>query len=149
MFENEDNVTFQRAPVKTYDRCLIKSNTDYSKKSYPTSACIVDLLRCSITFENSESLLNGLNKIINEINNGKIEGIKKILRIKNGFKDILNWKNFNDAQYVDVKLNVLYENEDETLQQIVEIQCLLKSLLDAKKFGLFVPNNIFYFVCLE
>ena len=79
VFEGEEDVKYQTAPVKTYDRCLIKSNTDYSFEPYPTSACILDLLRCSITFDNTESFINGLEKFINLIDSGGIE----CLTIKN------------------------------------------------------------------
>ena len=121
VFENDENVSYQSAPVKTYDRCIIKSNTDYSSTFYPTSACILDLLRCSITFNNTQSFINGLKKFENLINNGEIECIQNILRIKNGFSNILNWKSFNDSEYCDIKLNVLYVNQYKTVKQIVEV----------------------------
>ena len=37
---------FMTAPVKTYHRCLIKSNTDYSDRQYPSVACIVGMFVC-------------------------------------------------------------------------------------------------------
>ena len=123
------------APVKTYDRCLIKSNTDYNTQEYPSVACIVDFLRCSITYNNTLSLLNGLNTFINNINDGKISSIIKILRIKNGFNNILTWESFNDAQYCDLKLNVIFNNDNTEEAQICEVQFLLKFLLKAKKLG--------------
>ena len=123
--EDEKSVKYQSAPVKTYDRCLIKSNTDYGSESYPTGACISDLMRCSITFENTKNLLEWLEKFLNLVDNGKIECLTKILRIKNGFKDILNWKSIKDAAYCDLKLNVLYQNESKTESQIVEVRTLV------------------------
>ena len=133
-FYGKDSL-FTWAPVKTYDRCLIKSNTDYSSHSYPTSASILDFMRCSITFKDITLLFNGLNNFVNAIKNNQFECLKKILRIKNGFTNTLNWKSYLDSEYCDIKLNVLYMNELETQCQLVECQFLLSSLLKAKKFG--------------
>ena len=126
---------YQRAPVKTYERCIIKSNTDYHNQPHPTCASILDLMRCSITFNNIKSFINGLEKFVSMINNGEIECLTKIIRIKNGFQNILNWKSYLDAEYIDVKLNVLYFNENRTQSQIVEVQFLLASILKAKQYG--------------
>ena len=150
-FANENNGAFQSimneyfsnnngkysfAPVKTYARCLIKANTDYIDKDFPCASNIIDFLRCSIVFDDSLSMLNGLNKFINDVNNGKIPGIISVLRVKNGFCDILsNWQSFNDAEYCDIKLNVIYQNSDTNVAMIVETQWLLYSLLKAKKMG--------------
>ena len=135
IFEDEKNGTIQKAPVKTFDRCLVKSSTDYSNESFPTGASILDLMRCSITFNDSISLLNGLNKFVSEILNKQSQCLIKLVRVKNGFKNIVNWKSLKDAEYCYIKLNVTYLNEMKTQSQIVEIQFLLKSLLKAKKMG--------------
>ena len=132
-FENDDNALFIEAPVKQYDRCLIKTNTDYNSEEYPSVACIVDCLRCSITYNNTANLLSGLNTFINNVKNDKIDNITKILRIKNGFNNILKWQSFNDAQYCDLKLNVIFNNQETNESQICEIQFLIKFLLKAKK----------------
>ena len=72
---------------------------------------LIDFLRCSVTYLDVSSLLHGLNSFINDINNNKISCIlKPILRIKNGFNNILKWKSFNDAEYCDLKLNLLFQN---------------------------------------
>ena len=34
IFEVDSKCLFMKAPVKTYHRCLIKSNTDYSDREY-------------------------------------------------------------------------------------------------------------------
>ena len=136
IFADDRNKVIQNAPVKTFGRCQVKSNTDYSFESYPNGACIVDLMRCSITFKDSVSLLNGLNCFVDAVNNKKSECLVEIVRIKNGFSDISNWESFEDAEYCDIKLNVIYLNEMKTEAQIVEIQFLLESLLKAKKIGM-------------
>ena len=136
IFKDDENGVYQSAPVKTFDRCQVKSNTDYRNESFPNGASILDLMRCSITFNDSSSLLNGLNQFVNEIQNKQSQSLQQIVRIKNGFKNILNWKSFHDAEYCDIKFNVIYCNEMKTESQIVEIQFLLKSLLKAKKIGM-------------
>ena len=134
--DNYDYCKFASAPVKTYDRCLIKCNTDYNNLLYPCGSLLLDIIRCSVTYNNIEGLLNGLNKFILDVNNGKIKCISRILRIKNGFSGIINdWKNIKDANYCDIKLNCIYENDTKTESQIVEIQFLVKFLLKAKKLG--------------
>ena len=128
IFEDDENAKTQTAPVKTYDRCLVKSNTDYSLEPYPTSACILDLMRCSVTFDNVQLLLNGLEMFINAVNDGKVECLTKILRIKNGFKNILEWKDVNDAEYCHVKLSALYRNDSKSETQIVEVRRVVSDL---------------------
>ena len=66
------------------------------------------------------------NDSINDINKGDV--IKcllanGVLRIKNGFNDILKtWQNVNDASYVDIKLNIIYVNKDTNESMIIEAQ---------------------------
>ena len=43
IFSEHVKCTFNEAPVKTYERCLIKSNTDYNDRLYPSVACIVGM----------------------------------------------------------------------------------------------------------
>ena len=69
IYKEDKTAFYQSAPVKTYSRCIIKSNTDYNNEFYPTSSCILDFLRCSITFNNIISLLNGIKRFKNLIEN--------------------------------------------------------------------------------
>ena len=43
IFKTHEKCVFNEAPVKTYERCLIKSNTDYNDRLYPSVACIVGM----------------------------------------------------------------------------------------------------------
>ena len=78
----------------------------------------VDLLRCSITFETCKEFREALTKftkIFEDDNSGDNNNenlkdricIRKILRIKNGFKKTKRWTTSDDYGYVDVKMNVV------------------------------------------
>ena len=95
----------------------------------------LDYLRCSVTFPNAKSLLKRLNEFIDQVESKERESISKIVRIKNGFKNVSKWKSMNDANYLDIKINCIFNNKDNTESQIVEIQFLLEPLLNAKKLG--------------
>ena len=82
-------------------------------------------------------MLDAVEFTIKQISNNKIGSISKILRIKNGFNNILKWnsKKLSDYNYVDLKMNVTFHNKNKTQSQIVELQFLLDFLLHAKKIG--------------
>ena len=133
--EKYANSIYQAAPVKLYDRCVVKATSDYANNGYPSAAHILDILRFSVTFKDIKSMLQGLNTFINAINNGEISCLTKVQRIKNGFANVGQWKSLNEASYVDIKLNIIYQNEQETQSMIIEAQFLLSFLLKAKKMG--------------
>ena len=133
--ENKIEFSFAKAPVKLESRCLVKCNTDYAQRKFPNVASILDFLRCSITFTNSKDMLYSINKFVEKINNLQGKCLIKILRIKNGFKDILNWKSHNDCEYKDIKINVIVYDKLGNQSQVGEIQFLLSWLLKAKKIG--------------
>lgn len=119
-----------------------KQNTDYGDRKFPSCAAICDILRCSCTFDSTKDMLNCLNHLCEEINdnkngeNSKNAGcLREIVRIKNGFSDIKNWKNESQCDYKDIKLNVIIYDETTDQSMIVEIQLLLTWLLKAKKVG--------------
>ena len=131
---------YQSGTVKSYDRCLIKSNTDYSNESFPRGACILDFLRCSVTYKNVSHLLENINQFVKKIHNSEIKCISKILGVKNGFKDFLTWNRggnnyLNDCQYIDIKFYLLFTGQHYTGSMIVEVQFLLDFLNNAKKMG--------------
>ena len=69
------------------------------------------------------------------VENNKIECLSKILRIKNGFNEILTWNSATDAGYRDIKINCVFVNKENSGTQIVEIQFLADFLVTAKKMG--------------
>ena len=133
IFKDDKNCIFEFAPVKTYERCVIKAQVDYSNRRFPNAANVLDYLRCSITYDSTQLLLDGLNKFISH--SVKSDILKEIVRIKNGFKHIIKWQEPSDARYCDVKCNIIIMNPKTKEQMVAEVQFLLKWLLTAKKMG--------------
>ena len=52
-FNNLDDISckYASAPVKLYDRCVVKSTSEHAESSFPQSACILDFLCFSLTFD--------------------------------------------------------------------------------------------------
>ena len=67
--------------------------------------------------------------LINSISTTKEVCIKDIVSIKNGLKNIDDWKRVDDCQYCDIKMNLIIYHEFIKMSQICEIQILLKWLL--------------------
>ena len=56
---------FAAGPTKRIERCHAKVQNDYQSETYPTAAHLLDIVRCSFTFQNLQGLLQGyeyLNK---------------------------------------------------------------------------------------
>ena len=118
--------------------------TDYADRTWPRTASILDLLRCSITFSSCEKLVNGIKKFEAIVNSGNGGCIRQILRVKNMFK-IYDYKqnggiNINNLElnkftYCDIKYNVLIVDYTKKKSQIGEIQLLVSFMETAKKMG--------------
>ena len=48
---------YQSAPVKLYDRYVVKATSDYGNEAYPSCVNILDYLRFSVTFNDVDSML--------------------------------------------------------------------------------------------
>ena len=97
--------------------------------------CSVDLVRCSIAFDNWEDMEKAILKFVHRINTSQNRYIRKILRIKNGFSMFHNLRygqklTLADYNYTDIKINVLISNEDGSIQIIGETQWLLNMMQD-------------------
>ena len=137
-----EHAKFSPAPIKTIERCLIKAQTDYHNAKYPRTASIVDLVRCSITFDNATEMLRFFRKFRQRIDDKQTRCIKKILRIKNGFESILKDSGNDDKElkavgcdYRDIKMNVLISNDDGSEQIVGEVQLLTRIMLSMKQRG--------------
>eukprot|EP01083_Nonionella_stella_P047915 128311_1 len=119
-------VWYKKGPVKLLNRARNKVESDYTQEAFPTSACILDLNRCSFVFADIATLLKGLQHFVNKVwcyQSGSIIGI---VRIKNGFKEYIK-----TTQYADIKLNVLIRGESNNI--VGEVQFLLKTMESFKK----------------
>ena len=115
---------YQSSPVKLSARYVVKAISDYGKEDIPSCANILDYMKVDVTFDNVCNLLNGLNRFLSDISKGNsIECLLSngVLRIKNGFNDILHkWNDESDASYVDIKLNIMYIDKNRNKKMIVE-----------------------------
>eukprot|EP01084_Bolivina_argentea_P120077 212859_1 len=115
-------------PVKNLDRCQNKLENDYQDAKFPKAAKLLDLVRCSITFNTLNQLVDGYNGLISHIKQNPT--IIELSRVKNGFLDA------TDGGYRDIKLNVIYHSQLHTgvgVSMICEIQLLFGQYLHEKK----------------
>ena len=120
-------IEYTRGPVKLYSRALSKSEIEYQNELYPTSACVLDFNRCTLTFNSIETLLTALNLFVNKVKYYQSGNIIKIVRCKNTFKNYVN----EGPGYADMKLNVIIKGNTNNI--IGEVQFLLSPMLNFKK----------------
>eukprot|EP01083_Nonionella_stella_P056626 148990_1 len=118
---------FHPGPIKTYSRCQAKTQNDYSDAMFPHSARLLDLIRCSLTFDNLSKMLIGFNYFIDFCGENKQK--LEIARIKNGFLESTD----NSGGYRDIKVNVVYRSEKHEKAMICEVQFILRPFLLHKK----------------
>ena len=136
LFEEIDKTAiFQAAAVKLEERCIVKASVEYNLKEFPSVASILDLIRCSITFENVNSMFKAIECFQHKVLLKKAGCVKDILRLKNGFNKVRLWKESKDYQYFDIKLNILIETNNNGNNIIGEIQFLTKWLLKFKQMA--------------
>ena len=49
------------------ERCVAKAETDYSDAKYPTSAKILDIIRCACIYDNCDDLVTGMKEVARRI----------------------------------------------------------------------------------
>ena len=101
VFSKMNTCRVQAAPLKKIARCQEKAESEYNKETFPTTAKILDFVRCSVTFNNAKDMLDGLKYFETIVNSGNTP-LKGIVRIKNGFENL----NLDYPNYADIKLNV-------------------------------------------
>eukprot|EP01084_Bolivina_argentea_P002864 5318_1 len=126
IFPNTECVIFRRGPLKNVDRCKVKVETDYFMEEYPTSACILDIIRCTVIFVDFKTMINGM-KLFEQKIKSQTTCLKEIIRIKNGFIVYDTTK----PNYVDIKYNVrVYCNNGINI--IAEVIFLLQKMASFK-----------------
>eukprot|EP00485_Elphidium_margaritaceum_P009795 CAMPEP_0202695442 /NCGR_PEP_ID=MMETSP1385-20130828/9034_1 /ASSEMBLY_ACC=CAM_ASM_000861 /TAXON_ID=933848 /ORGANISM="Elphidium margaritaceum" /LENGTH=94 /DNA_ID=CAMNT_0049351465 /DNA_START=1 /DNA_END=282 /DNA_ORIENTATION=+ len=51
--------TYKQAPMKKVERSISKCENDYANEAFPKSAKLLDLVRCSVTFNTVEQMCSG------------------------------------------------------------------------------------------
>eukprot|EP01084_Bolivina_argentea_P265318 449688_1 len=121
-----NDMEYQRGPVKLINRMKAKAETDYANEPFPSSACILDMNRCALVFEDISSMLKGLDLIKNKISYFKSGNIIGICRAKNGFKEYSH----KTPDYADIKFNVLIKGVKYNV--VGEVQFMLKEMMNFK-----------------
>ncbi len=116
-------VEYIRCPVQSMKSAKSKAQNEYRHETYPNSACIVDLNRCVLIFNDISTLLSALKLFTNKIRYYESGDIISIISVKNGFKDYVK-----RIQFSDIKLNVLIHGRTNNI--VGEIQFLLKNMQD-------------------
>eukprot|EP01084_Bolivina_argentea_P194705 334116_1 len=119
---------YKEGPVKLLSRCQSKAQTDYKNEKFPVSAHVLDINRCSLIFDDLNSMLRGLKLFAQSVQNYKQNKIciTQILRVKNGWKEYSH----NNPSYADIKFNVVIKGEYHSI--IGEVQFLEKRMMDFK-----------------
>lgn len=94
-----DSVYFQTAMVKLEERSLVKANVDYAQRPFPSSAAIVDYVRCSVTFDTAPELVEAIKIFKEKVKNKQAGCIVEIVRVKNSFNRIKKWHKVDDYGY--------------------------------------------------
>ena len=123
--EEANKITYIRGPVKMVERARSKAANDYADREYPSTACVVDLNRCCLIFDDIKTLLAAIKLFENKVKYYQSGNIIDIVRDKNGFIDYTK-----KVQYADIKLNVLIRGESHNI--IGEIQFLLRRMKEFK-----------------
>jgi len=98
--ETLNNMEYQKGPIKLITRCKAKAETDYADEPFPSSACILDMNRCALIFEDIKSMLAALDLFKQKISYFQSGNIVAICRDKNGFASYKHEK----PDYADIKL---------------------------------------------
>merc|ERR1719334_2093880 len=93
---------FKPGPMKKVQRALSKMENDYMEEEYPKAAKLLDIVRCSVSFNTVGQLLEGYNAFIGHIES-EVSSLE-LARVKNGFLSE------EDGGYRDIKVNVIYHS---------------------------------------
>ena len=118
---------FKEGPVKAVERCQSKLENEYQEAAYPKAAKLLDVVRCSVSFNTVEQLLTGYKGLMGHIETTSAS--LELARVKNGFLG-------KGASYRDIKVNVVYHSETDPEHEasiICEVQLILNQYLHEKK----------------
>merc|ERR1719229_1546516 len=87
-------------PLKKVDRCVSKLENDYQSARFPKASKLLDMVRCSVSFNTVSQLMTGYDGFMEYLQ--KQSTPMTVARIKNGFLDD-EW-----SGYRDIKINVIF-----------------------------------------
>ena len=138
-------VEYTEAAIKTQTRCMELCDTTYHFKLFPNAANILDFIRGSIKFNNSQQMLHGIKQFEKFVNNNSKNNnsdgkpgnhcIMSIVKCTNNFNSLQRQNVFTpiDYEYCDIKFNVLIYDNETNQAMIGEVQFVLSWMLDAKR----------------
>ena len=118
---------FKEGPTKTVERCQSKLENEYHDAEYPKAAKLLDLVRCSVSFNTLEQLLEGYEGLMRYIQT--TSDSLELACVKNGFLK-------KDVSFRDIKVHVVYHSEtdpDNPVSMICEVQLILNQYSHEKK----------------
>ncbi len=78
----DGSIQFRQGPIKSFERSKAKTQNDYGKNRFPTSAKVGDLVRCSLVFKRCQDCVDAISNLIRNVESKKT-CIVQIARIKN------------------------------------------------------------------
>ena len=118
---------FRAGPVKSVERCQSKLENEYPGAEYPKAAKLLDVVRCSVSFNTLEQLLTGYDGLMRYVQTTPASF--QLARVKNGFLE-------QEAAFRAIKVNVVYHSEQDPenpVHMICEVQLILNQYLHEKK----------------
>jgi len=117
---------YKAGPIKKVDRCVSKLENDYQDAAFPKAARLLDLVRCSVSFNTITQLVAGYHGFMKFIEQSP--ETMKVARVKNGFIGDV------EGGYRDLKICVVFTSAQEPeLKMICEVQLILNQYLFEKK----------------
>ncbi|ETO28171.1 hypothetical protein RFI_08959 [Reticulomyxa filosa] len=144
IFQDCQGCLFESGPIKTFDRCKIKAQTEYRNEAFPKSAHIIDIIRCQVVGSHNTSL-----RIMRVKNGFEIKSEKKTeqrqqqqqnnpeteekVATSSNLSATIGSQKFEIAipkEYKDIKFNIIFTQNEQSI--VCEVQLLLASMASFK-----------------
>ena len=119
---------YKAGPIKKVERCQSKLENEYQNTAFPKAASILDLVRCSVSFNTVEQLIAGFDGLSRHIQQ---HTWLELIHIRNGFLP-----RQNEHAFRDIKVCVIFRSKTDPrhpLSMICEIQMMLNRYSHEKK----------------
>ena len=150
---------YSSGPVKTREKCIAKTKSDHWYKKWPSCGHLLDLVRCSVTFDTIDDFLKGFDYFYKDFETATPVGrelidnydynynyngtctqcrqgcLRGIARIENDFAqlkdDEVKSRDANSFEYFDIRCNMIIDYNDKRM--IGEIKFVLQFMLESKQ----------------